>query len=417
VRRGQRAAVNVAGVHHETLERGQELATAGHLRPSRLLTVQIRAVDELPRAIKNRSRVRVHVGTAELLASLVLLAAEAWHAGQSAWALLHLAAPGVTTWSQPFVIRSESPVQTIGGGIVLVPDAERLRRGELEPLAHLQQLVSEAATERADAALYFAGWRGWEPTDLARTAGIEAPADTATALRERGPLCEIVLSPTRSLRVHRQLLEQLQQRIATALEKLHQQYPLRISLDRHLVRARFPYVADPVFEFAVKGLRERGRIRLTDRGIALEGHGPKLSQNERKLLAQLIEDYRQAGFEPPPVKQVQQQAARNQAAVPQLLALAAANGDLVEVNSEYYLHADTDRTIRERLVAAFSGGTGLTVSQIREILNTSRKYAVPYCEYLDRSGFTRRDGDVRWLADRGVAPPGSDPGSAPTASV
>ena len=412
VLRGQRAAVNVAGVHHETLERGQELATPGHLRPSRLLTAQVRAVGELPRPIKNRSRVRVHVGTAELLATLALLDADTLCAGQSAWAQLHLAAPAVTTWSQPFVIRSESPVQTIGGGIVLVPEAERIRRSETEPLRHLSQLVSASVTDRAGAALFFAGWRGWEPADLTRTAGSDTPAETAAALSQSGVLSEIPLSPTRTLRVHTELLEQLKLRLATALEKLHQQFPLRISLERSLIRARFPYIADPVFEYAIKGLREQGRIRLTDRSIALEGHGPKLSQNERKLLAQLIEDYRQAGFEPPPVKQVQQQAARNQAAVPQLLALAAANGDLVEVNSDYYLHADVDRAIRERLTIAFSGGTGLTVSQIREILNTSRKYAVPYCEYLDHSGFTRRDGDVRWLAETGER--SSDTASPPS---
>ena len=95
---------------------------------------------------------------------------------------------------------------------------------------------------------------------------------------------------------------------------------------------------------------------------------------------------------------MQQQATKNQTAVPQLVALAAANGELVAINSDYYLHADVDRATRERLAAALSGGAGLTVSQIREILNTSRKYAVPYCEYLDRIGFTRREGDVRSLA-------------------
>lgn len=398
VQRGQRAAVNVAGVHHEALERGQELATPGHLRPSRLLTVQVRAVDGLARAIKNRSRVRVHVGTAELLATLVLLDTDALSAGQVAWAQLHLAAPAVTTWSQPFVIRNESPVQTIGGGIVLVPDAERLRRGEPDALTHLQLLVSESEQDRAKAALYYAGWREWEPADLARTAGIERPDDAARELRDRGQLCEIPLSPTRTLRVHHDLLSQLLQRITGILAKLHEQSPLKLTVDRTLVRARFPYVADAVLEFALRKLREQGRVRMTERGIALEGHGPKLSQNERKLLAQLIEDYRQAGFETPPVKQMQQQAARNQAAVPQLVALAAANGDLIEVTPEYYLHADTDRAIRQRLAEAFSAGGGLTVSQIREILNTSRKFAVPYCEFLDRSGFTRRDGDTRWLA-------------------
>ena len=112
-----------------------------------------------------------------------------------------------------------------------------------------------------------------------------------------------------------------------------------------------------------------------------------------------MEDYRRAGIESPTVKQVQQQAAKNQSSVPQLIALAAANGDLVEISADYYLHRDVDRELKERLASSLSGGAGLTVSQIREILNTSRKYAVPYCEYLDRIGFTKRQGDVRVLDD------------------
>jgi len=84
--------------------------------------------------------------------------------------------------------------------------------------------------------------------------------------------------------------------------------------------------------------------------------------------------------------------------VPQLLALAAANGDLVEVAAGYYLHRDVDRQVQTLLRAPLSDGRSLTLSEIRELLATTRKYAVPYCEYLDRIGFTRRDGDRRWLA-------------------
>ncbi|MHB8970998.1 MAG: selenocysteine-specific translation elongation factor [Pirellulaceae bacterium] len=412
VQRGQRAAINLAGVHHEEIERGQELATPGHLRPSRRLTVQLRAVDSLVRPIKNRSRVRVHVGTAELLATLTLLDTDTLGAGRTAYGQLHLAAPAVTTWNQPFVLRSESPMHTVGGGLVLVPDAERLRRDVPETLVRLAHLTSHEPLERAAAALYFAGLhpgglRLWQPEDLARTAGIENPHDVCEAMRAEGVLCEVAVSPTRTLRFHRDVLDDLCRRVATWLEKLHQQYPLRVTIDRQQVRQGFHYVDDVVFNLALSNLRSAGRIHLSDRGVALEGHGPKLSQNERKLLAQLVENYRQAGLESPTVKQMQQLATKNQASVPQLIALAAANGDLVEIHADYFLHADVDRAVRQRLTESLSGGTGLTVSQIREILNTSRKFAVPYCEYLDRIGFTRRESDVRWLAvpARGTADP------------
>jgi len=97
------------------------------------------------------------------------------------------------------------------------------------------------------------------------------------------------------------------------------------------------------------------------------------------------------------VDECQKRVARNQQSVPQLIALAAADGDLVEVAAGYYLHADVDRRLKQCLRDRMSNGEGATLSEIRELLGTTRKYAVPYCEYLDRTGFTRRDGDLRFL--------------------
>ena len=77
----------------------------------------------------------------------------------------------------------------------------------------------------------------------------------------------------------------------------------------------------------------------------------------------------------------------------------AADGDLVELSPGYYLHADVDRGIQDTLRETLADGNGATLSEIREVLNTTRKYAVPYCEYLDRIGFTRREGDLRYVAN------------------
>ncbi len=397
VHRGQRAAINLAGVHHERIGRGHELATAGHLRPSRLLTARLHAVTSLARPIKNRSRIRVHVGTAELLATIVLLDTDQVAAGQPAFCQLFLAGEAVTTWNQPFVLRSESPMQTMGGGHVLVPLASRLTRHDEETLQKLADLTSNDPLLRAAGALFFAGLRNWRSEDLIATAGLVDIQGATAALQENGTLVEVVVSPTRTLRFHRRCLEQLCQRIATTLEKSHQRNPLRTAFDRTQIRQGFEYLEEAVFDLALRMLHETDRIQITPSGIALLGHGPKLSQNEHKLLAKLIEDYRAAGLETPTVKQFQQQAAKNQSSVPQLVVLAAASGDLVQITEEYYVHREVDRQCRQLISRSLSEGPGLTVSQIREILNTSRKYAVPYCEYLDRIGFTRREGDLRLL--------------------
>ena len=400
VHRGQRAAINLAGVHHNEIQRGRELASAGHLKSSRLLTVELKLLPAAPHPLKSRNRIRIHVGTAELLASVLLLDCERLEPGQSGLVQLFLSEPAVTTWNQPFVARSESPVVTIGGGRVLDPAAEKLRHPNDADLALLRQLKADDPVERASAAMYFFGLRDWRPADLGRTAGIAAFDDVYRELVARGDVREIPLSPTRRLRVHARLIERLCERIEAALHKMHEQNPLKLTIDRQRLVAGFDYLGDAALLDAVlETMRAAGRIRVTDRGVALVGHGPKLSQNEQKLLVQLVELYRQAGVSPPTVKEMQQQATKNQSSVPQLIALAAADGQLVEVSSDLYLHADVARGIRESLAGPLATG-GLTVSQIREILNTSRKFAVPICEYLDRVGFTERQGDVRVLAKR-----------------
>ena len=399
VHRGQRAAINLAGVHHLAIGRGQELASPGHLVPSRLLSVYISLLPSAGRTLKSRSRVRLHVGTAELMCSIMLLDRERLEPGESAPAQVLLSEPAVTVWNQPFVVRSESPVATIGGGHVLDPNAVRLRHPSAEDLRMLMSLMSADRLERASATLYFAGLRGWKAEDLPRTAGIRDYGDVSELLAERGEVREIRLSPTRSLRVHSAVIVKLSERIEAALKRLHEQHPLRSSLDRWMLANGFRYLGDDaLLEAVLQSMRKDGRIRITQRGLALVGHGPKLSQNERKLLGEIIEKYREAGFHAPTVKEVQKQAARNQQSVPQLVALAAADGDLVEVTDQYFLHADVERSTRERLREELAQNDGLTLSQIREVLETTRKYAIPYCEFLDRTGFTVRDGDLRRLS-------------------
>ena len=118
------------------------------------------------------------------------------------------------------------------------------------------------------------------------------------------------------------------------------------------------------------------------------------------MLQQIVSAFRDANYQPPTTSELQKQATKNQAAVPQLVQLAANQGYLVKLNSEFYLHAEVEQELKRRLSEHLTNG-GMTVSQIREILGTSRKYALPICEYLDRTGFTRREGDLRLLA---VAP-------------
>lgn len=404
VHRGQRAAVNLAGISRDQVLRGHELASPGHLVPSRWITVRLRLLESAPSVLKHRARVRVHLGTAELAGRVLLLSSDekrqtAIKPGEEAIAQLILEAPAVATWNQPFVLRGLSPVATIGGGVVLDPTAARLGRRNESSLQFVQKLDSDEPIERASAALYLAGWNHWQPEDLARSAGIDQPGAVAEALKERGDLRTLEISPTRSVQIHRARFEELAAQVTKRMTKMHDDSPRTRYVPLAPLQASFSYLESPaILEFVLAEISARDEIKRSERGIALAGRGPQLSKREQRLLEDILARYRESGVSAPMVDEIQSQAPHLREAVPSLIQLAAAEGELVEITDQYYLHVDVEASVQETLRENLKN-TGLTLSQIRELLGTTRKFAVPLCEFYDRIGFTRRDGDLRHLAE------------------
>ena len=422
VTRGQRAAINLAGVHHDAIERGQELATPGYLCPSRCLTVRIDLMESAPRPLKNRGRVRVHIGTREVLASVSILTvampaavqerdgdsqfdeAATRHRqlepGQTAVVQLFLAEPVVATNAQPLVLRSESPIRTIGGGHVLDPCAIRIRPRDQQRVRLATELASSDPRQRVAAAVYLAGWRGATALELLRATGVLAADAVVAELIAAGQLLRLAEgdSPTASGGpvIHAQTAADVAQRVAKAVDKSHDEALLVRGFDAARIAQHVRRRSEPGanVEAVIRWMLGNGQLVAAGRGVAIPGRGPKLSKSEHKLLDHMIETIRDAGLQPPSIKELQQEATKNKAVVPQLVALAEADGELVGLTDEIYLHRETLAAIKDTL-APILEGEGVTVSEIREVLGTSRKYAVPLCEYLDRVGFTTRVGDRR----------------------
>jgi selenocysteine-specific elongation factor len=236
--------------------------------------------------------------------------------------------------------------------------------------------------------------------DLGRLSGIDQPADVCRKLIAEGVLVELPISAQRHLVWHHQVLEEMCQRIESSLDKMHDREPLRSTVDRSRLTHQLSYCLDaPVLDHLLRQMEKAKRVRrLTDRGVGLAGRGPQLSKSESQLLADLIIKFKEAGFQPPTIKECEATVTKNRASVASLVRLAATEGELVEVAANFYLHHEVERQMRELLTKEITASGGLTLSQIRELLATTRKYAVPICEYLDRIGFTKRDGDLRLLA-------------------
>jgi selenocysteine-specific elongation factor len=357
--------------------------------------------------LTDRSRVRFHVGTQENLGIIRLLEKKAGAPGDKLLAQVYLDAPSVATWNQPFVIRQESPLLTLGGGRIIDPHAEPLRRPTTEELEFIRMAASADEASRVEAAIFLDAGFHWNPSELpASTAVFDGPA-RLTELIKAGRVVEIPVSAQRRVWLHRRRFEQLTEQIKSLLRKMHEAAPLKLAHPVGDLLSRLKFLNEPdVVQAAIGQLTRSNQATVVGGQIALEGHGPKLSRAERVLLPQLVETIRAAGLSVPLVKELLASQPKNRDSIPQLLKLAAGSGELVEISPDIYFHRETLAAIQQQLEPAFRQRGKLTVSEIREILETSRKYAVPLCEYFDASGYTVREGDARRLRTPAAAPAG-----------
>jgi selenocysteine-specific elongation factor len=345
--------------------------------------------------------VRFHVGTAEAMATVSLLDCDAVEPGRWGLAQVFLDEAVTATWGQPFVVRESSATQTLGGGQVLQPAARKLRRRHLEVLERIEQLWTGDARTRALTVAWFGGFGGFTEAGLVRGAGIgpDEARELIDRLKAEGELAEVALGHSRRVLLHRDLVRELEERVLTALSRLHEQFPLMSTHDRQKVQSQLDYVGDEALVHAVVEQLLARKLLIGDlRRIGRADFKPKLSANLRKLKDKLVAAYQAARFQPPEPDSFANQAGGNAANLRDLFDVCVAEGFLARVSDDVYLHADADAEMRRLVGERLAQGAGLTVAEIRDLLGTTRKYAVPLCEYLDRVGVTRREGDLRFAA-------------------
>lgn len=396
--RGERAAINLAGIHPDKIQKGMELATPGFLAPHQLLTVHITVTPNSRFPLRNHMPVRLHLGTANHLASLKLLEQDELLPGEQGVAQIVSDAPVVCGWNQPFVLRMESPAVTIAGGRILDPCAQKIGFQDQQQLEFARGLIcSNDDQTRIESAIGVRTFEKPTPTDLTRMTGIENPENHIKNLIQEGRILEVKLSNSTSQLIHLQTLNSAKSHVERILNKLHDDNPLSVNFNIAPVRERLRFLAvDSVLNQIFSLLQKQGLLQVSMGRVGLKSRGPKLTKNETKLLEHLQTTLQQTGLQAPLLKELQQQAEKQADAVLQLLKIAESGGAIMKISDELYLSVQTVELVKSKLKALMTDGTGKTMAEIRDALGTTRKYAVPLCEYLDHTGFTVRKDDLRF---------------------
>lgn len=393
---GERVAVNVGGDAVDTVRRGVTLASPGTLSVTRRVDVELTLLADAG-ALAHGTRVRVHHGTAEVLGRVsVAGSARAIESGTRGWARVRLEAPAVLTRGDRLVVRTYSPVRTVGGAVVLDPEpgavgvrtdagAERLARLAVD--APVATVVREVVGR--------AGIMGMAVQSLVSRLGV-APSERDAVVTQ---LCaggvveragDRLVSPD-VLATHRRM-------VLTLVAAHHRTEPLAAGLPREEARTRVCPKADvAVFEYLLSGLVSAGQLVARDR-LALPTHAVAFQGDEARVADQLVQSCRDGGLTPPDLTEVASKAGMTVAAAERVAGVLVRQGALIRLDGLYF-HPDALERLKVETRALKAGAAGarvtVDVAGFKARYGMTRKFAIPLLEYLDRERVTRRMGDVR----------------------
>jgi selenocysteine-specific elongation factor len=392
---GQRTAVNLQGVERAAVERGDVLGAAGTLVSTLLADGTLELLEDAPRPLKSRDRVRFHCGTSEIMARVLLLGRTELEPGGSGFARFRLEAPLVALPGDRFVVRSYSPIVTIGGGTLLDIAPLRLRRRapalvarltllqEGAPEAVLEEHVRQTGTD----GVRFGALTGRVPFGPARV------RDLLESLRADGRV--VVLD--RDWFVHRDGLARIRDLAVTALEEFHRVNPLRGGMSREELRGRAGAPDERVFAHLLTSLNDEGIVRAERDKVRLASHEVRLSPDQRRLVDHLEENFLSAGAAPPSPEEALTRAGLSGNEEHALFQLLVEERKLVRVKESLFFHAGALDKIQDKLVALLRERKEIGPGDIKDLLGISRKYAIPLLEYFDARRVTARVGERRVL--------------------
>jgi selenocysteine-specific elongation factor len=395
---GMRTAVNFQGLEKSAVNRGEVLSNPGALKLSYMIDVLVHFLKSNQKPIKNRTQIRFHTGTSEILGNLVLLDREELLPGNTTAAQIRLDEPVALVKDDRYVIRSYSPIRTIGGGQVLNPIPSKHKRFKTEIIEALDGLAEKAPEEIISYHLHESGYQGVSFSDLKIMANVHEKQleNIMQSLLSKRQV--ILVDRENRIYIHGDSFDNLKQDTIAHLEKYHTDHPLKAGMPKEELRSKFPAAMGPkLFNLAFNQLAKDNEINQEGDTVRLARHKISLKVDQADVRKKILATYSSSGMTPPYFKELAKSMDMATAQAKDVLKLLVDEGQLVKVKEDLYFHSKAVEGFRKKLVDFLTGHEEISTPQLKEMAGVSRKYLIPLIEYFDAKNVTIRVGDVRKL--------------------
>ena len=394
-RAGHSTAINLADVDYRDLHRGMIAATPGYFSATEMVEVSLKALDGLAQPMIHRMPIRFLQGTMEAVGRLYLLDCQTVEPGQEALAQIRLEQPVVVAPGDRFVLRQTSPMVTLGGGEVLDRSRWRLKAGKDFVVDSMRRKMDALGTPAAFliSLMHEGELEIHEASELAKRAAMTAEdvASCLDQLQEDGQIDAV----SNGKWVLREGLERGGQRVLDALDHSYREDPYRISVKVLEIRDR-TRLGDHFLEKVTDDLAASGKIEKMRGGRILQpGREPQFSDGEKAALESIRNHLSQQLYDPARAEDLARLIGVEQGLVEKLHAFLIDRGEVIRISTDVALLAEAIPAAVKKLAELFEREGAFSASQAKDQLGTTRKFAIPLLEYLDKNGWTRRNGDRR----------------------
>lgn len=392
---GSRTAVNISGVSVNQIARGDVVAHPGDYRTTKMIDVYCTLLPDADAPLKHNTEVKLYLGAAEVMARVRLLGIQECPPGGEAFLQLMLQVPVVALRGDRFIIRRPSPPATIGGGQVLDPHpTRRHRRFNTDRLDELERLLMGTPE---DILLQTAQKLG--PTSLEiliASSGLETGQSQAavSALTNQGLL--LTLNDGQFV-LPASTLKQLAEAIETGLSDYHQQHPLQPGMPRERLKSQIG-LEIKAFDMLVNWMADKDILVETRAILHLKQHQVRFTPDQQAQIDALLAVFSVRPYSPPSFKECSEQIGEA------LVRALIATGALIHIAEDILLQPQIFEEMRQAVVSHIQKEGSITLAELRDQFDTSRKYALAVLDYLDQTGVTIRRGDARVLARHKATP-------------
>lgn len=398
---GQRTAINLAGIKKEELSRGQVLAYPGSLVNSTMVDATLRLFDSTQRKLKNGDRVHLSYGSAQAIGKVILLDCDVVEAGQEALVQIRFDDPICVKRNDKFIIRFYSPVETFGGGTILNPAADKHKRGQEDIIESLRLKKTGTDMEILEQMVNEESRRFPEAKDLA--AWMDLTVSEAEQMLDTLRNKKKILHLNDGSFVGKAYWEKVSELANQVLAHFHRENPIVEGMDREELKSRLAermhLKSGKKAEALMAELEKRKVITIQGSIVSVAGFTVSYSDEASQMMTDMENIYKKAGIEVPSTDELVG-AYKDRKQARQVLSELTKKGILVKAGTGVLMHKEHWDRALSVLRDHLASHPQITLGEFRDLLGTSRKYAVMLLETYDQMKITKKIGDARVLGGK-----------------